>query len=101
MPAFRLEKPCRAKDSQICALGSAACENNFTGFAAQDFGSPITSFIQNSTGLPANVMDAGRVAKELSQVWQHGFTHLSIQGSRGIVIEVNRGFHLLSCPSLT
>ena len=60
MPALGLEQPRRAEDRQIVALRAAAGENDFARLAAQHFGRPVASIIQQRPRLAADVMHAAR-----------------------------------------
>src|ERR1043166_1119249 len=54
--AFWFQQPGGAKNRKVRALGTAAGENNFTRFTAENFGSSLAKIIQTSPCFAANVM---------------------------------------------
>ena len=83
----------RAENSEVSAFSAAAGKNNFARFGAPDRRDAIAGVIEQGAGQPSDVMDAGRIAKNLAQIRQHGLAHRRVKRRRGIIIEVDR-FHI-------
>src|SRR5581483_4220010 len=90
MPPLGFQQPGRAEDRQVVALRPAARENNLAWLASQHLGRAIPRIIQNRPRPPANMVHAAGIAVDSLQKRQHRLPHLGIQGSRGVVIEINR-----------
>src|SRR5438874_1067186 len=89
MPALSLQEPSHAENSQVCAFGSAAGEDDFTRFAAHYFCRAVAGVVQNGARLPPHVVNAGRIAKDRTEVRHHRLAHFGIERRSGIVIEIN------------
>ena len=90
VPALGLQEAGGAEDGQVGALGAAAGEDDFAGFGAQNLRRAVARVIQESPGLAADVMHAGRIAPDLAQERQHRLPDLRVQGRSGVVIEIDR-----------
>jgi hypothetical protein len=85
-----LEESGCTENSQVIAFRTATREDHLTRFAPPNAGKTIAGVIQNDASLSAEVMDTGRVCVDLMERREHGLTHMGIQWSCGVVIEVNR-----------
>ena len=89
VPPLRLEEAGGAEDCQVAALGAAAGEDDFAGFARPDTGDPIPGVIEQRAGTSADMVDTGRIAENLAEIRQHGLAYHRVERRGGVVVEVN------------
>ena len=94
MLSLRFERARRAEDGEIVRLGSATGENDFTRFCAQKFGRAIACVVEQGARFAADVMDARRIAPKFIKKRQHRRAHVRVERRGGVVIEINRPWHL-------
>ena len=66
-------------DSRVVRLSATAGKNHLPGTTIQHFGDPLSGFVQSVPGFLTHCMDTGRVAKVLSEKWNHRLEHLWVQ----------------------
>ena len=94
MLTLGLEQSRRSKNGKIVCLRAAAGKNNFARLGAEKFRGTIARFIQQRSRLAPDVMHRRRIAPNLAQKRQHRLTHRRVERSRGVVIEIDRAWHV-------
>lgn len=81
------------EDGGIGCLGAAAVEDDFRRLRADEGGDLFAGGFQRGGGTASESIDAGGVAKLVSQPRKHGVAHLGINRSGGVVVEVEEFGH--------
>ena len=86
VPAARFEEPGGTQNREVAALGAAAGKHNLTRFAFPTGGNPVSCIVEEGSGLATDMVNAGRISKDVSEIRQHGFPNRSIERRGGVVV---------------
>ena len=78
-----------AEQCQIVPLRGAAGEDDLAGISPKDGSDLFACILQGTSGVPAGLMSAGRIAVNVAHERLHGFPHGRQKGGGGVVVEVD------------